>query len=246
VIVIEVAAAFAGGLVLAAVIWAVADLQIFGIQPNEPPFCSNCSRPLDLRARVPLWGFRPGLTCPHCKSLQSRWRIRWEFAVACLVAWLMWQWEPTATFRSSVILITPLLLILLIDLRARMLFLNNLYLAIIVGLFMGLFDGLPQVSNAFFGMLMGLAIGGLFFILSRWIFRSMALRVASIGLGDIYVAAAVGATVRANDVVRALFLSVVLAFIALFLLPILFPETRRHALPFGSFLCLGAIASFTY
>ena len=244
--VLRLVVAFAGGIFLGAAIWAVADLQIHGRRFSEPLLCDACGRPIDRLARLPLWGLGTRRRCPHCHSVQGPWRTRWELAVALFCTWLAWQWGATSTLFDALVYSVPLLLILLVDLRARFLFLNNVYLAVLVGLFMGLFDGPNQAANAMVGMGIGLAVGLLFFILSRWIFRSLQLPVASIGIGDAYVAAAVGALVRADDIVRALFLAVVLTTVAIVLLPLAFPAARRQALPFGPFLCLGALLSLCY
>ena len=72
-------------------------------------------------------------------------------------------------------------------------------------------------------------------------FRSASLRVTPVGIGDIYIAAAVGAIVRGDGIVTAMVFAVVLAIIASIALPLVSKSARRHATAYGPFLCLGGL-----
>ena len=76
------------------------------------------------------------------------------------------------------------------------LYINSIVLALVVAAILGFLDGPRGMGSAMVGLIGGVAIAAAFFALSRWVFRSMSLRISNIGIGDVYIAAAVGALVR--------------------------------------------------
>ena len=69
----------------------------------------------------------------------------------------------------------------------------------------------------------------------------MNFKVSAVGVGDVYIAAAVGAIVRGDGIVPAFVIAVILAVIASVLLPLFSKSARQRATAYGPYLCLGGL-----
>jgi prepilin signal peptidase PulO-like enzyme (type II secretory pathway) len=228
------------GIVVAAPLWNLSELGSKR-NPHVRPTCIQCGAMLPPGTWLPFYGFLTAWACPVCQTRQPRSRFAWELAVGAYFLLLGWKWDDSRDLVFALVSAAPLLLILIIDLRGNVLYLNSIVLAFAVAAVLGFVDGPRALGSAMIGLIGGVAIASAFFALSRWVFRSASLRVSAVGVGDIYVAAAVGAIVRGDGIVPAMVFAVVLAVIASIALPLVSKSARRHATAYGPFLCLGGL-----
>jgi prepilin signal peptidase PulO-like enzyme (type II secretory pathway) len=229
------------GLLLAAVLWNLSEIGLgFGSRQLHP-VCIGCRSALPATTWLPLYGFFTAWRCRSCGTKQPRSRLAWEIAVAIYFVLLGWKLDDTRDLIFAAISAVPLLLILIIDLRGNVLYLNSIVLAFAVAAILGFIDGPRAMGSAMVGLIGGIAIAVAFFALSRWVFRSLNFKISAVGVGDIYIAAAVGATVRADGIVPAFVIAVTLAVSASILLPVFSKSARLRATAYGPYLCLGGL-----
>ena len=229
------------GFLLAAVLWNLSEIGLGKSTRALHPVCGQCQSPLPATTWLPLAGFFTAWRCRTCQATQPRFRLVWEGAVAAYFLALGWQWDDTRQLVFAAVSAVPLLLILIIDLRGNVLYLNSIVLALVVAAILGFIDGPRAMGSAMAGLIAGVAVAVAFFALSRWVFRSMNFKVSAVGVGDIYIAAAVGAIVRGDGIVPALVIAVILAVSASILLPLVSRSARERATAYGPFLCLGGL-----
>lgn len=80
---------------------------------------------------------------------------------------------------------------------------------------------------------------GLFFVAAIVIYRNP--KASPFGLGDVYLAGMIGAMVGLDDVVRALFLGMIIAGVVLGGLLVAKVVDRKQTVAYGPYLCLGAL-----
>lgn len=229
------------GFLLAAVLWNLAEIGLGRGSRQLRPACANCHVTAPSAIWLPLDGFFTARRCRACSAMQPNSRLVWEVSVAVYFFLLGWVWDDHRQLLFAAISAVPLLLILIIDLRGNMLYLNSIVLALAVAAVLGFLDGPRGMGSAMVGLIGGVAITVAFFALSRWVFRSMNFKISAIGVGDIYIAAAVGAIVRGDGLVPAFVIAVILAVTASVLLPLVSKSARQHATVYGPFLCLGGL-----
>jgi prepilin signal peptidase PulO-like enzyme (type II secretory pathway) len=169
--------------------------------------------------------------------------MRWELAVAGYFALGIGVLEPRTGGWGLLLAAFPLLLILNIDLKVEAVFVQTCIAGVLAGLVLALGEGTRQVANAMLAVILAMVVTLFFLVISRWLFRSLGVRVSPIGASDLYVAAAVGAVVRADALVPALVVAVVLAAAYSVVAPMLKSRLRGRVAPFGPFLCIGGLAA---
>ena len=228
------------GLLLAAALW---NLSGIGSRRNPQlrPVCVHCSASLPATTWLPFYGFLTAWRCGACRARQPGSRFVWEIGVGFYFVLIGWKWDDARPVIFAVAAAIPLLLILIIDLRGNVLYLNSIVLALIVAAVLGFLDGPRGMGSAMVGLTAAIGIMAAFFALSRWVFRSMSLRVSNIGVGDVYIAAAVGAIVRGDGIVPAFAFAVIFTIMGSVLLPVVFKSARHRATAYGTYLCLGGL-----
>ncbi|MEZ4530943.1 MAG: A24 family peptidase [Thermomicrobiales bacterium] len=229
------------GLLLAAILWNLSEIGLGKSSRQLQPACASCHAPLPATTWLPLYGLFTARRCRSCSTTQPNGRLFWELAVAAYFFLLGWTWDDPRKLVFAVVSAIPLLLILIIDLRGNVLYLNSIVFALAVAAVLGFLDGPRAMGSAMVGLIGGVAIAVAFFALSRWVFRSMNFKISAIGVGDIYISAAVGAIVRGDGIVPAFVIAVILAVTASILLPLVSRSARQHATAYGPFLCLGGL-----
>ncbi len=228
------------GLLIASGLWNLSELGSRR-NPQIHPVCVRCSGTLPAITWFPFYGFLLAWRCRSCQAQQPRTRFFWEIAVAVYFAAIALKWDDTRHLVFGVVAAIPLLLILIIDLRGNVLYFNSIVLALIVAAVLGFLDGPRGMGSAMVGLTAGVGIAIAFFALSRWVFRSMSLRVSTIGVGDVYIAAAVGGIVRGDGIVPAFAFAVLFTILGSVLLPVVSKSARHRATAYGTYLCLGGL-----
>lgn len=136
------------------------------------------------------------------------------------------------------ILAAPLLITLLTDLSARLVFPVVLVPGLLAAL--GIAAATPEgVLPAFASGAIASAITTLIVVLARWLWSSGE---APLGSGDILITAAIGAAIGPEHTPRVLFAGMVLAALAAGALVFTRRAARHDTLPYGAFLCAAALA----
>lgn len=228
------------GLVLGALLWNLSGIGSRS-NPQTRPACEHCGTPLTVATWLPLHGLFTAWRCSSCRKRQSGARFLWELAIGLYFFSMAWKWDDARHIVFGVAGAIPLLLILIIDLRGNVLYLNSIVLALAVAAVLGFLDGPTGMGSAMVGLTAAIGIMAAFFALSRWVFRSMSMRVSNIGVGDVYIAAAVGAIVRGDGLVPAFMFAVIFTILGSVLLPVISKSARHRATAYGTYLCLGGL-----
>ena len=231
------------GLFAASVIWTLADKQIRGRLTHLRPTCLSCGEALPHRTWLPLSWLVDGGRCPNCGDSDAIPRRRWEIAVAVYLAAAVLLLDAGDSWVRLLIASLPLLLILAVDLKVQAVFLQACYLAVVVGLFLGLTESASEAADSMAGMAIAMILAAIFLLITRWLYRSLNVRTTPMGLTDLYIAAAAGAIVRADALVPAMVAAVLMAAAYGIVGPVLRPRMRSRLAPFGPFLCAGGLVA---
>ena len=88
-------------------------------------------------------------------------------------------------------------------------------------------------------MVVATLVFALFFAVAAALYRNV--RVVPFGLGDVYLAAMIGAMVRLGFIASALFLGIMLGGVSIAVMLVLKRVSRRQAVAYGPYLALGAM-----
>ena len=140
---------------------------------------------------------------------------------------------------ATLVFTIPLLMTLLIDAWTRLIHTDILLAGLLAGFGFAALAGLGTLLASLLGAAGAATVFAGFYLLAKLIYRRAGL--VPFGLGDVYLAAMIGAMVRGEAVIQALFAGVLLAAIASLVLLVTRRAGRHDPLPYGPFLCLGAL-----
>jgi len=195
--------------------------------------CPTCAHPLSALENVPLlsWIIQGG-RCRHCKaSISSRYPLV-EAMTAALFALTALSYGVSLDALAIAVLAATLVSVVFIDLDHLLILDVVLAPAALIGLVEAIAGG--RIADALLGALVGGAIFGLLFLITRG---------AGMGLGDAKLALVIGLFLGLHLAIAATAFSFI--FGSLLMLPVLAAGSRgrRDAVPFGPFLVLGALAA---
>lgn len=207
------------------------------------PVCTNpdCGAVLPAQAWLPLAGFGTARRCPACGTAVSGHRFGFEAIVAAYYALVAIRWGDDDRLWMLAVLVfaVPLLMVLLIDAWTRFVHLDVIVAGLLAGTVFAALDGVAALLNAVASAAGAVAVFAVFFIVAMLIYRN--LRVVPFGLGDVYLAAMIGMMTRYPDVVQALFAGIFLAGLGSIVLLLTRRVGRRDPIPYGPYLCIGAL-----
>ena len=221
------------GLFVGAAVWNLARRQanripLFGGEPE-----------LALADWLPLAGFGTRPLDSVTGDRRAVWQHVFEMCVAIYFGAIGWRFGFSLELLMIVVFSLPLLLIGLVDAWTRLIHTKVIYIGIALGIAFAARDGMESVFDSILGMLLATGIFVFFFALAILIYRN--INVVPFGLGDVYLAAMIGAMVGIDLVIRALVLGIFLAGIILGVLLAARVLGRKQAVPYGPYLCLGAL-----
>jgi leader peptidase (prepilin peptidase)/N-methyltransferase len=221
------------GLFVGAAIWNLARRQAnkIGLFVGDPP--------LFLADWLPLSGFGARPLDPVTGERRSVWQHVFEVAVAIYFGAIGWKFGFSFDLVMVVAFSLPLLLIGLVDSWTRLIHTTVIYVGIALGLVFAATDGVSSIVDSILGMFVATGIFIAFFALAILIYRN--INVVPFGIGDVYLAAMIGAMVGIDHVLRALVYGIFLAGIILGALLVARVLSRKQAVPYGPYLCLGAL-----
>lgn len=222
-----IAAAFAGSIIHAVSIRLPARKE-----PLGRPICAHCNEPMTLRSFIP---FLPG-TCPSCGE-----RVNWhkpatELAALAVVVLALVSHGLTLNGFTYALFCLILLLILRIDWQHHLIYTVVIVPGVVLAFFLAVLDSQSALVSALIAAAgAGLLFAG-FFGLAILIYRKRAM-----GFGDILLAFLIGAMARIDLIVGALLLGMLLAALGGLFLIAIGKRTRYDYIPYGAYLCLGAM-----
>jgi leader peptidase (prepilin peptidase)/N-methyltransferase len=199
----------------------------------------GCEVALPVTGWLPWFGFGLAWKCPACGKRQPVWRVVFEGLVAGYYALAAWRQDDWLSLTSVLVFAVPLLMILLVDLWTRLIYTSVIYAGVLAGLAFALADGVNALARSVLGLVAATLIFAGFYLLAIAIYHNT--RVIPFGRGDIYLAAMIGAMVRWSEVLGALFYGIAIAGLAAVIILVTRRAGRRQAMPYGPFLCLGAL-----
>ena len=220
------------GLFVGAAIWNLARRQanrisLFGDPAISPgdwlPFAGFGTHPLDA-----VTGER-----------RTIWQTVFEVAVGAYFGAIGWKFGFSADLFMIILFSLPLLLIGLVDFWTRLIHTKVIYVGIALGIAFAAADGLGSVFDSLLGMALATGVFIFLFALAILIYRN--INVVPFGLGDVYLAAMIGAMVGIDLVLQALVLGIFLAGVILGALLVARTLSRKQAVAYGPYLCLGAL-----
>jgi leader peptidase (prepilin peptidase)/N-methyltransferase len=226
------------GLFVAGIVWNLARRQaaripLFG---GEQPISIAELLPISARGTRPF----EKITGNRRDILQRL----FEVTVAAYFGALGWKFGFSLDLVMAMVFSLPLLLIALVDFWTRLIHTRVIYIGIALGIAFAATDGLDSIVDSLLGMALATGIFILFFALAILIYRN--INVVPFGLGDVYLAAMIGAMVGVNLVLRALVLGIFLAGVILGALLVARVLSRKQAVAYGPYLCLGALLTMLF
>jgi leader peptidase (prepilin peptidase)/N-methyltransferase len=221
------------GLFVGAAIWNLARRQAnkIGLFGGDPP--------LSIADWLPLSGLGARPMDPVTGERRTLWQHLFEAGTALYFGAIGWKFGFSLDLLMIVAFSLPLLLIGLVDSWTRLIHTTVIYVGIALGIVFAATGGVSSIVNSVLGMLIATGIFIAFFALAILIYRN--INVVPFGIGDVYLAAMIGAMVGIDQVLRALVLGIFLAGIILGALLLARVLSRRQAVPYGPYLCLGAL-----
>ena len=213
---------------------------------HPPSQCPNCKTPIAFYDNLPLLSylFLRG-RCRAChEGISPRYFVV-ELMTASLTAALFYKFGLGPAFFFSFIFVAALIAISFIDLDAMIIpdviSLPGIVLRLMVsvaGLY--LFDEPVGIIPSPLSSLIGLLAGGGFLWAVGWIYE-MFTKVEGMGGGDIKLFAMIGAFLGWQSLLGTLLFASLGGSVIGLTVMLVKGVGRRHPIPFGPFLCLGAL-----
>ena len=203
-------------------------------------FCPGCQAKIAWYDNIPLLSFiLLGAKCRNCRQAISWIYPLVELLTAVLFLVSFWKFGLSWQFLSSLILISALIAISLIDLKHQIIpdiiSLPGILLGVVFSFF------IPDFSwvNSLIGVLLG---GILFYLLAAG--GQLLFKKESLGGGDVKLAAMLGAFLGWKKLILVFFLSSLLgALIGLALILAVKKFRSKRIIPFGPFLALATLVA---
>lgn len=162
-------------------------------------------------------------------------RLGIDIGIVLICALALWRHGLTLDALRGVVLGAFLLLVLRIDWQHHLIFL----ITIIPGTLAALGFALLDSTSAFLEAVIAMVIAGVVFLL-LFLAGIAIFRVRALGMGDIWLAAMIGA-MAGMLALQALMLGMFLAAVGAGFLIAIRKRGRRDYVPYGAYLCCGAI-----
>lgn len=201
-------------------------------------FCPKCGTKIRYRDNIPLLSYilLRG-KCRNCKEKISLQYPLVEFITPLLLVLTYWRFGLTWGFAARSILTLVLIATFFIDLKHRIIPDVLTLPGIIVGFLLSFLVKSPSFLQSLLGIVVG---GGMFYLAA--ILGDLLFKKESMGGGDIKLAAMLGAFLGWQKIFLVFFVSALLGSVIGIISLYLSKEVKKtHAVPFGTFLALGAI-----
>lgn len=205
-----------------------------------PSACGNCKRQLGWSENIPILSYvLQGGKCRGCKAPISLQYPIVEAVTAVLFAAVWWAYGPGVVTASRLIFGCLLIVLFAIDLEHHLLP-NVLTLPGIVVGFAFSFFGEPGWQSSLIGILVG---GGVLYAIAEGYYRLR--HEEGLGMGDVKMLAMIGAFVGWKLTLVTLMMASFAGSIVGVALIVTQKGGMKYALPFGTFLAMGAVLADT-
>ena len=202
--------------------------------------CPHCGRELSWYENIPIVSYLA--LRARCRTCGARISIRYPFVealTATMFALAWWHYGPGPLLASRLVLGCALIVLFAIDLEHHLLPNTITVPGIIVGFLFSFFTE-PGWVASLIGILVG---GGVLYLVAEAYYR--VRHEEGLGMGDVKMLAMVGAFVGWQLTLLTLMLASLSGTIIGLLLIVTKRGGMKYALPFGTFLALGAAAAAT-
>jgi leader peptidase (prepilin peptidase)/N-methyltransferase len=180
-----------------------------------------------------------GARCRGCRSpISLRYPIV-EAVTAAVFVISWWMFGPTLTFVSRTLFACALIVLFFIDLEHQLLPNSITLPGIVVGFAFSLF-GEPGAVSSLIGILVG---GGVLFAIAEAYYRLR--HEEGLGMGDVKMLAMIGAFIGWQLTLVTLMMASLAGSVVGVMMIACGRGTLKHALPFGTFLAMGAALAAT-
>ena len=208
---------------------------------TPPSRCPSCERPLRWYHNIPIvsWVVLRG-RCAHCQAPISMQYPAIELVTALVWVLIVWLTPAGWLLASRLVLATALIVLFMIDLEHQLLPNVITLPGIVVGLAFS-FVAPPGPSDSLLGIFLG---GGVLYAIAAAYY--LLRKEEGMGMGDVKMLAMVGAFLGWRAVLLTLvFASFTGATIGMAMVA-LQRGSMRYALPFGTFLAVGALVAMLF
>lgn len=207
---------------------------------SPPSACPGCARELSWFENIPVFSYLAlGGRCRSCRiGISARYPLI-EAVTACLFVAAYWFYGPSLLLISRLVFLCVLIVLFAIDFELQLLPNVITLPGIVVGLLFSLVTE-PGWQSAIIGMLIG---GGVLWSIAEVYFRLR--HEEGLGMGDVKMLAMVGTFVGWQLTLVTLMMASLAGSIVGVGLIALQRGTMKQALPFGTFLALGAMLAAT-
>ena len=193
-----------------------------------PPLRPNTANP-DPLALIPFagaWQRAGGIDWP---------KLATDLGAAAIIAIALWRHDFSFDGLRAIVFALALLLIMRIDWQNHLIFTITILPAIVVALALQGWSSTDELIWSVGAMFGAALVFLVLFILALVVYGKRAL-----GLGDIWLAALIGA-MTGEDVIAAILLGMFLAAFGGLFLILIRVRKRTDYIPYGAYLCLGAM-----
>jgi leader peptidase (prepilin peptidase)/N-methyltransferase len=208
---------------------------------SPPSRCPSCERPLRWYHNIPIvsWLALRG-RCAHCRAPISMQYPVIELVTALMWVLIVWMTPVGWLLVSRLVLATALIVLFMIDLEHQLLPNAITLPGIAAGLAFSLVAP-PGPTESVLGILLG---GGVLYAIAAAYY--LIRKEEGMGMGDVKMLAMVGAFLGWRAVLLTLVLSSFAGAVIGVAMMSLQKGTMRYALPFGTFLAVGALVAMLF
>lgn len=232
---------------------------------RPPSHCDVCNQRLRTIDLIPLFSYI--WVKGRCRYCGNKIPVRIpivEFITASLFALIAWNFmhqhdSLSAHLAMPLIYACVFMIIFFIDLEQQDIYIPIIYIGAVLALIFSPFwpgfgEYWPQtaIANSYLGGFASAVLGGLtglvFMLLPYLASKAYygAKGIEGMGEGDIYLAALIGLATGFPLVLMALIIGILLGGVAAISLWLLHKKKGKDAIPFGPFLCLGAMITLLW
>lgn len=233
--------------VLGLIVGSFSNVCIYRIPRNESiiypaSHCPKCRSSISPKDNIPLLSYI--LLKGRCRNCKSKISIQYpvvEFLTGLIYLIIYLIFGLSIQSLIYIILSSALIIIAFIDLNEQVIPEVISLPGIVIGLILGFF--VPYIS--FINSALGIVIGGGIILVIR-LAGSLIFKKESMGIGDIELAAMIGAFLGWRYIMISLFLGFFLGALAGILLILSKIKSREDVIPFGPFIVLGSFITLLW